>query len=174
MRRRYWATALAVVSAVGVAWLTDAVGQGAQRVAAVTYVIDGDTFEIAGGARVRVRNFDTPELRDYDCAEERRLARAARDAARRTLSRKRVTLTVAGEDRYGRLVADVTVHEGAKAYDFAERMMAQGHGARWRFGFEPQPEWCAQSASSDGWGDLEELGESAGGGLAGWLSGLFN
>ena len=129
-----------------------------QRSAQVVRVIDGDTFEIAGGAKIRVRNFDTPELRNYDCAAEKRLAQAARDVARDFLQGQRVTLLIDGQDRYRRLVADVIVHRGGKRIDFVDFMVAEGVGAHWNYGKEPQPDWCggrqAREASPEGpsWG----------------------
>lgn len=157
-----WAAALVAVAvlATGAAW-TALATQGEARVTTVVRVIDGDTFEIAGGAKVRVRNFDTPELRNWDCQEERMAARDARDAARDVLQNRRVTLSVTGQDRYRRLVADVTVHEGSRSYDFVERMVESGHGARWNYGAEPQPSWCAEPE------------QVAGGGLAGWIGRVF-
>lgn len=117
------------------------------REALVRRVIDGDTFVLSDGARVRVRNFDTPERRRYDCPEEKRLAEAATQAARRLLDRQRVRLRVTGRDRYRRLVADVMVLTGrGEGVDFVERMVASGHGARWNYGREPQPEWCPAPA----------------------------
>lgn len=128
------------------------------REAAVTRVIDGDTFAVIGEAyprdcgasgqkrfcdtNVRVRNFDTAELRDYGCPEERQLAVEARAVAAEILAGARVTLIVEGEDRFGRPVADVIVHRGGERVDFVEAMVARGAGARWRYGDEPQPEWC--------------------------------
>lgn len=120
------------------------------RTTFVERVIDGDTFVIAGGARVRVANFDTPELRHYDCLEERALARTARSAADGLLRGRRVTLEISGEDRYRRLVADVTVHQGPATFDFAERMVEIGHGAPWDYGHEPQPNWCPELAAEAG------------------------
>lgn len=127
----------ALISASATATATESV-----RETTVVRVIDGDTFEVAGGAKVRVRNFDTPELRSYECPEEKRMAQAARDAARRMLQGERVRLDVDGEDRYRRLVADVTLHKGRDDIDFVEAMIASGHGAHWNYGHEPQPDWC--------------------------------
>ncbi|MEL6977404.1 MAG: thermonuclease family protein [Pseudomonadota bacterium] len=123
-----------------------------ERSAEVTRVIDGDTFVIEGGARVRVRNFDTPERRRFACSEEKEAAEAATRAARALLHRQRVALSISGEDRYGRLIADVRLllpnrqrslsGAGAQSSDFVERMVSSGHGARWDYGREPQPDWC--------------------------------
>lgn len=144
MARAYRATAhglcaVAAVSALAFAAPT-AIATETVRDATVVRVIDGDTFEVAGGAKVRVRNFDTPELRSYECPEEKRMAQAARDAARRMLQGERVRLAVDGEDRYRRLVADVTLKRSG--HDFVADMIAEGHGARWDYGNEPQPDWC--------------------------------
>ena len=113
-----------------------------QRTAKVTRVIDGDTFVIASGERVRVRNFDTPELRRYDCPAEKIAAQGARRAARMLLHRKTVRLSITGKDRYGRMVADVEVLRQKGSQDFVDAMVSTGHGARWRYGEEPQPNWC--------------------------------
>ena len=117
-----------------------------RRLARVERVIDGDTFAIETGERIRIRNFDTAELRRYDCAEERALAVSARDYARRLLSGALVRLEITGSDRYGRLVADVSLrNEGGATIDFVTAMVEGGHGARWAYGEEPQPDWCAPS-----------------------------
>lgn len=115
---------------------------GETRNASVLRVIDGDTFVIAGGTRVRVRNFDAPELRRYECLEERAMARRARQVARTLLLNRVVTLRVADRDRYRRLVADVEIHRGRARVDFVAEMTAAGVGARWRYGEEAQPSWC--------------------------------
>lgn len=141
------------------------------RTTTVQRVIDGDTFVVAGGERVRVRNFDTPELRRYDCRDERAAAVAARDAARRILQGRTVTLRVIGEDRYRRKIADVAVHRGSARRDFVARMVAEGHGKRWIYGREPQPEWCSREARTVElwrvvWNGVERSVSSA---LSGWL-----
>lgn len=133
------------------------------RMAEVTRVIDGDTFAVKGEAfpldcgpngrkrfcdtKIRVRNFDAAELRDYDCAEERTQAEAARDAAIDILSGSQVTLLIEEIDRFGRPVADVLVHRDGARIDFVAAMVERGAGARWRYGEEPQPTWCAAAAA---------------------------
>ena len=112
------------------------------RTAKVSRVIDGDTFVISTGERIRVRNFDTPELRSYDCPEEKIAAQGARRAARALLTRQTVRLSITGKDRYGRMVADVALLKPAGSRDFVDAMVSTGHGARWRYGKEPQPNWC--------------------------------
>lgn len=110
--------------------------------ARVERIIDGDTFVIEGGDRIRVRNFDTPELRRYHCPSERQSAIDARAAAADLLQDRTVTLEIAYSDRYERLVADVTLHYDAARLDFVAAMVARGHGARWDYGEEPKPTWC--------------------------------
>lgn len=119
----------------------------ARQRAQVARVIDGDTFVLANGDRVRVADFDTPETRGAKCAAERARGHAATDAARRMLLRRTVDLRVTGRDRYERLVADVfLVGRGAAPAradaDFRTAMIAAGHGAVWRYGREPKPDWC--------------------------------
>lgn len=137
-----WALSAALVAGFGAAsgaWADRALSEVETT---VTRVIDGDTFEVAGGEKVRVRNFDTPELRSYDCAAEKQLAQDARDAAREILADAPVRLAVTDRDRYGRLVADVALTRPSGDVDFAQAMIESGHGARWNYGVEPQPTWC--------------------------------
>lgn len=141
----------AALALVGVLAAATAPSEGsaapATRTAQVKRVVDGDTFVIAGGERIRVRNFDTPELRQYDCPEEKIAAQGARRAARALLARKTVRLSVSGRDRYGRTVADVSLLGPRGSKDFVDVMVASGHGARWRYGEEPQPTWCPKRPS---------------------------
>lgn len=147
MARTYRAAWLGAVlgCALGVGLAAAASAVETQRDGVVTRVIDGDTFEIAGGAKVRVRNFDTPELRSYECSSEREKAVAARDAARRLLQGERVRLRIHDHDRYGRLVADVAVRRRDGEHDFVLDMIEGGHGAPWNYGHEPQPQWCSDA-----------------------------
>lgn len=139
-----WGVAAAAVVVAAPGW------SSTTRTATVVRVIDGDTFVIDGGARIRVRNFDSPELRHWKCPEERALAREAREVARDLLNGRRVTLVVDGEDRYRRLVADVTIHRGPDEVDFTDRMVALGVGVHWDYGNEPQPKWCDETVASVG------------------------
>ncbi|MEM9724196.1 MAG: thermonuclease family protein [Pseudomonadota bacterium] len=146
-----WIGALLVGAAVfAAASNVDGAGRSAsgdERLATVARVIDGDTFVTSDGARIRVRNFDTPELRGHACPEERAAAEGARRAARQLLTAQTVRLRVSNQDRYGRLVADVAVLRGDGELDFVSTMVATGHGARWEYGRERQPIWCPQLAS---------------------------
>lgn len=116
----------------------------AVQVAHVNRVIDGDTFVLVDGERIRVRNFDTPELRRHSCPAEKEMAIAARQAASDLLLDRPVTLWLTYRDRYGRWVADVVLERKGRRIDFVEAMISLGHGARWAYGEEPQPDWCAR------------------------------
>jgi endonuclease YncB( thermonuclease family) len=168
MSRYRRAAILAVLVALGLGGL-GAAYDGAQE-AHVARVIDGDTFAIESGEKIRIRNFDTAELRRYACPEEKAAAMLARDVARDWLDGRRVTLIVDGQDRYGRIVADVIVHGPDGPYNFADRMAAEGYGAHWDYGREPQPEWCPTQAAGAATGDGgEERGALRA--IGGWLWG---
>ncbi|EPY01754.1 thermonuclease family protein, partial [Magnetospirillum fulvum] len=96
----------------------------------VQWVIDGDTVQIshAGapeGEPVRARHFDTPEKGPKaHCEAERVKARQATALARSLLPRgSRVGLADFGRDRYGRLLARVTLADGR---DLAAQMIEAG------------------------------------------------
>ena len=99
---RFAVAALILVAAVLGA--RGAVGDDASEVR-VTRVIDGDTFVVTGGERVRLIGVDTPER--GDC-----LSRAATALTRRLVGGRAVRLRfdVERRDRYGRLLA--YVHRG--------------------------------------------------------------
>src|SRR5882672_9907996 len=88
--------------------------------AVVSRVIDGDTIEVKAAIwlgqtltiRVRIDGVDAPEL-EARCAEERRLALAARDFLVRRLDGASVKLTQVTYDKYGgRVRADVADAKG--------------------------------------------------------------
>ena len=110
-------------------------GRGRALPAAVR-IIDGDTFEY-GGARIRVADIDTPEVRGR-CAHERDLAARA--------TRRMEALLAAGpfelepisgrdEDRYGRKLRVVT-RDGQSLGDV---LVAEGLARTWTGRREP---WC--------------------------------
>lgn len=111
-------TARLMVAAVLVAstWCIDV---SAAELGRVLWVIDGDTYQIAHvgapqGEPVRARHFDTPEKGDHaQCEAERIKAAQATDAARRLLPKgSPVLLADLGRDRYGRLLATVSLPDG--------------------------------------------------------------
>ena len=57
---------------------------------------------------VRLRGIDTPELRSR-CADEKRAAKIARDALRGKILHRVVELSHTSTEKYGRLLADVTL-----------------------------------------------------------------
>ncbi|MCL4503220.1 MAG: thermonuclease family protein [Deltaproteobacteria bacterium] len=96
--------------------LLSACGQapGPPGKAEVTQAIDGDTVELAGGARVRLLGIDAPEMaRDGRPAEF--LAQQSKDYVARLIVGKTVRLEYDREryDRYGRLLAYLYLPDGA-------------------------------------------------------------
>ncbi len=82
--------------------------------AQVTRVIDGDTAELEGGARVRFLGIDAPEMaRDGRPAEP--LAQQSKDYVVELIQGKKVRLEYDREryDRYGRLLAYLYLPDGA-------------------------------------------------------------
>jgi endonuclease YncB( thermonuclease family) len=98
-------------------------------------VVDGDTFDVAG-ERVRIADIDTPELRGR-CAQEVRLAQAAKARLRTLLAAGPFELRESGrdEDRYGRKLR-VVVRGGRSIGD---QLVAEGLARTWTGRREP---WC--------------------------------
>jgi len=141
----------------GLAW-ADSSGVGR-----VLWVIDGDTFQIshAGapeGEPVRARHFDTPEKGDRaHCEAERVKARQATAFARSLLPRgSTVGLADFGRDRYGRLLARLTLPDGR---DLAAVMIEAGLAQPYTGG--RKPDWCAER-----WGLRPTPGQWASAGLS--------
>lgn len=87
---------------------------------AVTRVIDGDSFEIAGGDEVRVLGIDSCEMDTYG-------GRQAKESAELYLEGESVVLVQepgADRDRYGRLLRYVSTSYGS---DFGETMISSDH-----------------------------------------------
>lgn len=136
----------------------------------VQWVIDGDTVQIshAGapeGEPVRARHFDTPEKGSRaHCESERNRAGQATALARSLLPRgSRVGLADFGRDRYGRLLAKLTLADGRDlAAVMIEAGLAQpytgGHKPDWcaeRWGSRPTPgQWASAGLSPDGGGSI--------------------
>lgn len=109
------------------------------------WVIDGDTYQIshAGaptGEAVRARHFDTPEKGERaQCDSEREKARQASAFARRLLPRGAVVMLAdLGRDRYGRLLATVTLPDGT---DIAAQLIGAGLAHPYEGGRKQG--WCA-------------------------------
>ncbi len=112
----------------------------------ILWVIDGDTYQIGRdnvplGEPVRARHFDTPEKGDRaKCDAERARAAEATAEARRLLPRgTAVLLSDLGRDRYGRLLATVTLPDGTDLTTwFIRRGLAHPYeGGR-------KADWCAR------------------------------
>ena len=112
--------------------------------AVVERVVDGDTVDVRAHiwlgqsltVRVRIDGVDAPETRS-DCADERRLAAAARDYLARRLLNKEIRLVRVVYDKFGgRVRAEISDAEG----DIARALIAQGL-ARPYHGERRQP-WC--------------------------------
>ncbi len=112
-----WAAALGLALAAGAA-AARAPACPPDRIDArvrVGYVFDGDTFEIAGGRRVRLIGVNTPELgRDGRPPEPFALAARERLMALVARAGRRLGLRygVQREDRYGRLLAHAFLPDG--------------------------------------------------------------
>jgi endonuclease YncB( thermonuclease family) len=113
--------------------------------AVVERVVDGDTVDVRAHiwlgqsltVRVRIDGVDTPEMRS-DCADERRLAVAARDFLARRLLNKEITLLRVVYDKFGgRVRADIRDSEG----DIAQALLAAGFARPYRG--ERRQSWCA-------------------------------
>ncbi|WP_245429268.1 thermonuclease family protein [Rhodoplanes elegans] len=112
----------------------------------VTYVVDGDTFDgrlhagpdrvVAG--RIRLRGVDTPELHGQ-CEAEIAKAQEAKAALRRLLAEGEVVLSAPGEDKYGRVLADVATRKTANvAAALIAAGVARPYGGGHRAG------WCGR------------------------------
>lgn len=96
-------------------------------------VVDGDTLW-HNGEKVRIANIDTPELHRPKCPQEALQAREARDRLV-TLLRPGFTLQRAGNDRYGRTLARVSVN----GRDIGQQLVSEGLARKWTGRREP---WC--------------------------------
>ncbi|RJP75110.1 MAG: nuclease [Candidatus Zixiibacteriota bacterium] len=91
----------------------------------VERVVDGDTFVLAGGDRVRLIGVDTPETKHPSRPVEH-FGREAGEFTRRMLQGKRVRLEydVQPHDRYGRILAYVYLEDGTF---FNAELVRQGY-----------------------------------------------
>lgn len=127
----------AAIAAVSAALLLGAAAP-AQR-ASIAYVIDGDTFRLASGERIRVAGIDAPETRpgQAKCRREIASGRAATATARKLLLGRTVQLARVGRS-YNRTVARVMLD----GRDMAGELVRLG-AARWWPRGERKPDWCA-------------------------------
>lgn len=106
------------------------------HLAAVTRVIDGDTydmridlgFDIYALKRVRLLGVDTPELRRR---AERARALAAKAYVESRVTGKIVRICATKRDSFGRWLADVYYLSGGLEVDLATDLLASGHARRY-------------------------------------------
>ncbi|WP_375311771.1 thermonuclease family protein [Bradyrhizobium sp. A5] len=112
----------------------------------VVRTIDGDTFlarvhQRDGRdlvARVRLRGIDAPEMK-ASCQDELDKAEAASDALRNLLGQGGVTIFNLGQDKYGRVLADVATKRTANV---SAALLAGGHVRSYNGGHRDG--WCAR------------------------------
>lgn len=106
----------------------------------VRYVIDGDTFRLESGERIRIAGIDAPETHagQAKCRGEIALGRSATARARTLLDGRNVTITRVGRS-YNRTVARVTL----AGRDVGSELVATGV-ARWWPRWQRKPDWCAR------------------------------
>ena len=106
----------------------------------VGHVIDGDTFRLESGERIRIAGIDAPETQagQARCRAEIVLGRAATVRARALLDGRTVTILRVGRS-YNRTVARVTL----AGRDVGTELVATGV-ARWWPRWQSKPDWCAR------------------------------
>ena len=100
------------------------------RSARVHWVIDGDTFEIEGGERVRLIGIDSPEYEPWKNYVQF-YGKEAAEYAKSLLTGKTVLLEedVEKKDRYGRTLAYVYLEDG----QFVNLLLVQNGSARAKY-----------------------------------------
>jgi micrococcal nuclease len=123
----------------GVSPATATASQAQSRVVTVERVLDGDTFTVTGGERVRLLSIDSPELRSNARADDAECdAQAACDALAGLLP-PGTTVTLRGlpgepaEDRYQRTLSNAYVPvDGTEAVNVSLWLVARGHARAYR------------------------------------------
>lgn len=110
----------------------------AQDTARIRHVIDGDTFVLESGERIRIAGIDAPETHvgQAKCRDEIARGEKATRKARALLAGQRVGIDRVGRS-YGRTVARVSLNGRDVARDLVSRGAARG----WPRG-APRPDWC--------------------------------
>lgn len=98
-------------------------------------VIDGDTFHLTSGEKIRILEIDTPELFSAKCSYELTHAILAKAELSEILQSGTLTLSREGTDRYGRTLAHVYV-DGTSVADL---MLRSGLARPYGNGRKP---WC--------------------------------
>jgi hypothetical protein len=112
----------------------------------VERVIDGDTFVLPDGTRVRVKDIDTPETKHPTKGKEPG-GELATELAKQVLEGKMVWLEGESKDKYGRRVADVNLTTG-KSYADIVRANGLDKNALKKTTSENGPAVSAQTKSS--------------------------
>jgi endonuclease YncB( thermonuclease family) len=114
LRRYRWVVAIILAFAVAGFAIGPWQASRAPKLAGLAAIVDGDTIRI-GGERIRLIGMDAPELRqtcrdgsgrDWSCG------RAARDRLAVLVAGRKVTCSLRGHDRYGRVLAACTSSAG--------------------------------------------------------------
>jgi endonuclease YncB( thermonuclease family) len=111
----------------------------------VIKVYDGDTFTIEAkdkltntNYRVRILGIDTPELGwRAKCAEEGKLSVTSREFLKTMILGKTVNLSSLGKDKYGRLLANVSINETDVGTELLKNKLAVVYGKT-----DKKPVWC--------------------------------
>lgn len=105
----------------------------------VRFVIDGDTFILTSGERIRIAGIDAPETQpgQAECQREIAAGIAATRRAKTLLEGQPVTIERVGRS-YNRTVARVRLD----GRDLAGELVTIG-AARWWPRGRPRPDWCA-------------------------------
>ncbi|MDG2522184.1 thermonuclease family protein [Caulobacter segnis] len=101
-------------------------------------VIDGDTFDLPNGERVRILNIDTAEMPPRSaCETERDLAVRAKMRLQQLMASGPIVLHAEerDRDRYGRRLRRVEID----GRDLGEQLIAEGLAQRWAGG---KAQWC--------------------------------
>lgn len=106
--------------------------------ATIAWVIDGDTFRLSSGAKIRVAGIDAPESarRNARCASEVALGKAATRRAVTLLKGRTVEIERVGRS-YDRIVARVRMD----GRDVAAVLVDAGVARWWPRG-RTKPDWC--------------------------------
>lgn len=107
----------------------------APAIAGELVVIDGDTFALATGERVRILGIDAAELRGNKCERAAELAFRAAVRLVEIFATCPPVLERHGEDRDGRTLANVS----ACGRDVGESLIAEGLARKWTGRRES---WC--------------------------------
>ncbi len=111
----------------------------------LNYVYDGDTVALdcpLGRKTTRLVGFDTPETKDPGCMAEAALGKRATLRLRELVQAGQVAFDGRGYDKYGRLLATLTVD----GVDVAEILVAEGLAERYRGG--SRINWCRKLGAS--------------------------